>query len=106
VHGQAAAARALQAALGRLFALAEAYPQLKADKNFLELQTQLADIEDQLQMARRYYNGTVRDLNIAIQSFPDSLVAGALHFSPEPFFELDDPAARAAPEISFAKDKA
>ena len=105
-HGQAAAARALQAALGRLFALAEAYPQLKADKNFLELQTQLADIEDQLQMARRYYNGTVRDLNIAIQSFPDSLVAGALHFSPEPFFELDDPAARAAPEISFAKDKA
>jgi LemA protein len=59
VHGQAAAARALQAALGRLFALAEAYPQLKADKNFLELQTQLADIEDQLQMARRYYNGTI-----------------------------------------------
>ena len=55
---------------------------------------------------RRYYNGTVRDLNIAIQSFPDSLVAGALHFSPEPFFELDDPAARAAPEISFAMDKA
>jgi LemA protein len=62
VPGQAAAARALQAALGRLFALAEAYPQLKADKNFLELQNQLAEIEDQLQMARRYYNGTVRDL--------------------------------------------
>ena len=97
VHGQAAAARALQAALGRLFALAEAYPQLKADRNFLELQTQLAEIEDQLQMARRYYNGTVRDLNITIQSFPDNRSLPACsHFSPEPFFELDDPAARAA----------
>src|SRR5262245_5120141 len=105
VHSQAAAARALQAALGRLFALAEAYPQLKADKNFLELQDQLAEIEDQLQMARRYYNGTVRDLNIAIQSFPSSLIAGAMHFAPEPFFELDDPAARAAPQISFAASK-
>ena len=69
VQGQAVAAQAMQAALGRLFALAEAYPQLKADKNFLALQNQLADVEDQLQMARRYYNGTVRDLNIAIQTF-------------------------------------
>jgi LemA protein len=101
VPGQAAAARALQAALGRLFALAEAYPQLKADKNFLELQNQLAEIEDQLQMARRYYNGTVRDLNIEIQSFPSSLIAGAMRFTAAPFFELDD-AARAAPTISFA----
>jgi LemA protein len=104
VPGQAAAARALQAALGRLFALAEAYPQLKADKNFLELQNQLAEIEDQLQMARRYYNGTVRDLNIEIQSFPSSLIAGAMHFTPAPFFELDD-VARAAPTISFAASK-
>ena len=105
VHGQAAAARALQAALGRLFALAEAYPQLKADKNFLTLQDQLAEIEDQLQMARRYYNGTVRDLNVAIQSFPNSLVAGAFHFEPAAFFELDDPAARAAPQVSFEPGK-
>jgi LemA protein len=104
VPGQAAAARALQAALGRLFALAEAYPQLKADKNFLELQNQLAEIEDQLQMARRYYNGTVRDLNIEIQSFPSSLIAGAMHFAPAPFFELDD-ATRAAPTVSFAASK-
>ena len=104
VPGQAAAARALQAALGRLFALAEAYPQLKADKNFLELQNQLAEIEDQLQMARRYYNGTVRDLNIEIQSFPSSLIAGSMHFAPAPFFELDD-AARAAPTISFEPSK-
>jgi LemA protein len=104
VPGHAAAARALQAALGRLFALAEAYPQLKADKNFLELQNQLAEIEDQLQMARRYYNGTVRDLNIEIQSFPSSLIAGAMHFAPAPFFELDD-AARAAPTVSFTASK-
>jgi len=104
VRGHAAAARALQAALGRLFALAEAYPQLKADKNFLELQNRLAEIEDQLQMARRYYNGTVRDLNIEIQSFPSSLIANVLHFTPAPFFELDE-AARAAPSISFAASK-
>ena len=71
VPGQAAAERELQGSLARLIALAEAYPDLKADKNFLKLQEQLAEIEDQLQMARRYYNGTVRDLNIAIQSFPE-----------------------------------
>ena len=70
----------LQGSLGRLIAVAEAYPELKADQNFLELQEQLAEIEDQLQMARRYYNGTVRDLNIAIQSFPDVLVARPLGF--------------------------
>ena len=77
VHGQAAAARALQAALGRLFALAEAYPQLKADRNFLELQTQLADIEDQLQMARRYYNGTIALILFSFSGQAES----SLHFS-------------------------
>jgi LemA protein len=66
VSGQASAARALQASLGKLFAVAEAYPELKANKNFLALQQQLADIEDQLQMARRYYDGTVRNLNIIL----------------------------------------
>ena len=75
-------------------AVAEAYPQLKADKNFLDLQDQLAEIEDQIQMARRYYNGTVRNLNISIQSFPDVLLARALGFKEEPFFELDDRARR------------
>src|SRR5262252_7454088 len=69
VGSQASAERGLQASLGKLLAVAEAYPDLKADKNFLDLQQQLADIEDQLQMARRYYNGTVRNLNIAVQSF-------------------------------------
>ena len=71
VQGKAAAEGALQRSLGKLFAVAEAYPQLKADQNFRELQTQMAELEDQLQMARRYYNGTVRDFNISIQVFPE-----------------------------------
>ena len=102
VHGQAAAEQALQGSLRQLFAVAEAYPELKADRNFLDLQHQLAEVEDQLQMARRYYNGTVRNLNISIQSFPNNVLAGALGFKPEPFFELDDRAAAAAPTIAFA----
>jgi LemA protein len=101
VGGQAAAEQALSGSLGRLMALAEAYPQLKADKNFLDLQDELASIEDQIQMARRYYNGTVRNLNISIQSFPDVLLARALGFKEEPFFELEDRADAAAPKVAF-----
>ena len=101
VSRRASAENALQGALGRLFAVAEAYPELKADKNFLALQQQLAEIEDQLQMARRYYNGTVRNLNISIQSFPDNLVAGVLGFRELPFFELEDRAQAASPTIAF-----
>src|ERR1700756_3969083 len=100
VQGQAAAEQALHGALGRLFAVAEAYPELKANKNFLDLQQQLAGIEDQLQMARRYYNGTVRNLNIAIQSFPSNLLAGPLGFRAEPYFELDDRSEAAVPGIA------
>ncbi len=105
VPGQAAAERALQGALGKLFALAEAYPALKADKNFLKLQTELAEIEDQIQMARRYYNGTARDLNIAIQSFPNSLVARPFGFREEPYFELGDGNDAAAPQVAFQEAK-
>jgi LemA protein len=101
VARRASAESALQGALGRLFAVAEAYPELKADKNFLALQQQLAEIEDQLQMARRYYNGTVRNLNISIQSFPDNLVAGMLGFRELPFFELEDRAHAATPTVAF-----
>jgi LemA protein len=100
VRGQAVAEQALQGSLGRLFAVAEAYPDLKANKNFLELQQQLAEIEDQIQMARRYYNGAVRNLNIGIQSFPNLLLARPLGFREEPFFELDDRAQAAAPQVS------
>ena len=102
VGRQATAEQGLQASLGRLLAVAEAYPELKADKNFLALQEQLAGIEDQLQMARRYYNGTVRNLNIVIQSFPSNLLAGMLGFREEPYFQLDDRSEAAAPAIAFA----
>jgi len=101
VTGQAAAEKALVGSLGKLMAVAAAYPQLKADKSFLELQTQLAEIEDQIQMARRYYNGAVRNLNISIQAFPGVLVARPLGFREEPFFELEDRAQAAAPQIAF-----
>lgn len=102
VSGQAAAERALQGSLGRLLALAEAYPDLKADQNFRKLQDQLAEIEDQLQMARRYYNGTVRDLNVAVHSVPDLIVARLAGFTPRPFFEIDDGDA-IAPQVEFSR---
>jgi LemA protein len=105
VGRQATAEQGLQASLGKLLAVAEAYPELKADKNFLALQEQLAGIEDQLQMARRYYNGTVRNLNIVIQSFPSNLLAGMLGFREEPYFQLDDRSEAAAPDIAFAAPK-
>jgi len=101
VSGQANAERALSGSLGKLMALAEAYPDLKANQNFLELQKQLAEIEDQIQMSRRYYNGAVRNLNISIQSFPDVVVARSLGFREEPFFELDNRSEAAAPQIGF-----
>jgi LemA protein len=101
VSAQASAEQGLQASLGKLFAVAEAYPELKADKNFLALQQQLAEIEDQLQMARRYYNGTVRNLNTAIQSFPANVFAGVFGFHEQPFFELDDRGQASVPGVSF-----
>jgi LemA protein len=100
VGGQATAENALQGPLVRLFAVAEAYPDLKANKNFLDLQQQLAEVEDQLQMARRYYNGAARNLNIGIQSFPAVLLARPFGFREEPFFELDDRSQATAPQVS------
>ncbi|WP_308561620.1 LemA family protein [uncultured Klebsiella sp.] len=75
--------------LSRIFALAEAYPELKANENFLSLQQSLAEIEEQLQMSRRYFNGTVRDYNILVESFPSLLLARLFNFRAELFFELD-----------------
>jgi len=94
---------AIAAAIGRVFAVAEAYPQLRASENFQSLQKDLADVEDQIQLARRYYNGAVRDFNVSIEQFPSSLVAGWGGFKPAPFFQLDDAADRAAPKVSFAQ---
>lgn len=105
IDGQATAERALSGSLGRLMAVAEAYPELKADKNFLELQRQLAEIEDQIQMSRRYYNGAARNLNISIQSFPDVLVARALGFNEVPYFELDNRAQGEVPQIALSGGK-
>ena len=106
VGGQANAERALSGSLGKLMAVAEAYPELKANQNFLELQKQLSETEDQIQMSRRYYNGAVRNLNISIQSFPDVIVARALGFREEPFFELESRAEAAVPQIGFPGGKA
>ncbi len=102
VAGRANAENALSGALGRLFAVAENYPDLKASGNFLDLQKELTALEDDLQMARRYYNGAVRNLNVLVQSFPSSLVASTFGFSARQFFELADAAERAPPQVGFA----
>ena len=92
--------------LGRLFAVAEAYPELKANTNFLQLQDQLSSIEGELQSARRYYNATVRDLNSSIQSFPPVLIARPMGFTEEPFYQDEDPAIQSVPKVSFARPAA
>lgn len=86
-HG--AAENMLTGALKSIFAIAEAYPDLKANQNFLQLQNELADTENKIQAARRFYNGNVRDLNIKIITFPTNLIASSFHFSPKEFFELE-----------------
>jgi len=92
---------ALSRTLGNLFAVAENYPELKANQNFLDLQNKLAEIEDQIQMARRYYNGTVRNLNIAIETFPNSIIASKFGFKKREFFEIEDEGERALPKVEF-----
>ena len=92
---------ALTRSLVNLFALAEAYPDLKASQNFLDLQDDLAEIENEIQMARRYYNGTVRNLNISIETFPSNLVAERFRFEKADFFEIEDAADREVPEVKF-----
>jgi len=103
VAEQSAVGQAMTAALGRLFSVAEAYPQLKADANFRDLQDKLAAVEDEIQMARRYYNGAVRNLNTMIESFPSNLVANFFKFQKAEFFEIGDAAAREVPKVDFKK---
>ena len=91
----------LTQALRGLFALAESYPDLKASANFQSLQASLAEIEDSVQSARRYFNAVVRDLNTSIQEFPSNLVAGFFQFRPRGYFELDRPEERKVPTVSF-----
>jgi len=90
IGDQIQAEQALSAGLGRLFALAENYPDLKANTNFLELQRSLADIEDHLQNARRYYNAVVRDNNNYAETFPSVIVAQMFGFGKEAYFEVDE----------------
>ncbi|WP_028244878.1 LemA family protein [Pseudoclavibacter soli] len=95
---QAAVAEShLQGALKSLFAVAEAYPDLKANQNFLHLQQELVDTEDKIQASRRFYNGGVRELNTKIQTFPTNLIAGPFGFTAREFFEVADPSAIAEP---------
>lgn len=101
VEGRAQAEGLLGAALGRLLALAEAYPDLKANENFLELQRSLETIEGEIQMSRRYYNGAARDLNVKVESFPSNLIAGQFGFSKKPYFEITNEADRAVPTVKF-----
>ncbi len=98
---QEAAEAQLRGAMVNLFAVAEAYPQLKANENFLQLQSSLGEVEDSIQKSRRYYNAIVRDFNTAIQVFPGSLVAGIFGFKPREFFALEDEAQREAPKVKF-----
>ena len=87
--------------LRQLFALAEAYPDLKANQNFLELQEQLSEIEEQIQLSRRYYNGTARDMNILVQSFPSNLIASSFGFNKADYFEIELATERETPKVEF-----
>ena len=101
VEGRAQAEGALSQALGKLFALAEAYPDLKANENFAELQRSLESIEGEIQMSRRYYNGAARDLNVKVESFPSNLIANAFRFVKAGYFEITNEADRAVPQVKF-----
>jgi LemA protein len=88
--------------IGKVMAVAEAYPDLKASANFQSLQHDLAEIEDQIQLARRYYNGAVRDYNVMTEQVPSNIIANWFVFEKANFFEIEDPADRAVPEVSFS----
>ena len=91
----------LTQALRGLLAVAEAYPELKANTQFQSLQQSLSELEDALQNSRRYYNAVVRDLNTKIQSFPTNIIAGMFNFQQRQFFEIADPTERAVPNVKF-----
>jgi LemA protein len=96
----------LSQALGRLFAVAEAYPDLKANQSFLDLQAQLRDTEDKIAISRQVYNDTVLTYDNAIQVFPAVVLAGAFGFSKREFFEIEDASERTVPQVSFARPAA
>ena len=103
IDDKAKAENALSGTLKSLFAVAEAYPELKANTNFLSLQGELSDTENKIQAARRFYNGNVRDLNTKVESFPSNVIANMFHFDKMSFFELGDAdaAAKEPVEVKF-----
>ncbi len=101
IDEKAKAENVLTSALKSVFAIAEAYPQLRAVESFVQLQNELSDTENKIQAARRFYNGNVRDLNIRIEIFPSSIIAWMFHFEKQQFFELDDASEKAPVEVKF-----
>jgi len=101
VEGKQAAENQLNRSLLNLFALAEQYPELKANENFLSLQNELSDVESDIEKSRRYYNGTTRDYNILIDSFPSNIIAGMTNFSKAEFFEIDTDIEKQNPQVKF-----
>lgn len=101
VTGRAQMESVLGQAIGKVIALAEGYPDLKASDTFRNLQTALGAVEEDLQRARRYYNAAARETNIKVESFPSSLVAGQFGFTQHPYFEIDTPEDRAVPKVQF-----
>ena len=101
VEDQQAAENQLNKSLLNLFAVAEQYPELKANENFLDLQKQLSAIESDIEKSRRYYNGTTRDYNILIDSFPSNIIAKMTNFYKAAFFEIDTEAERENPQVKF-----
>lgn len=102
VAARGEAEASLSGALSRLFALAEAYPDLKANQNFLELQKALSATENEIQYARRYYNGAVRNLNVMVESVPSNLVAASFGFRSAAYFQIEEAGDRAVPQASFS----
>ena len=98
------AENALTGTLKTLFAVAESYPELKANQNFMDLQATLKEVEEKLQLSRRYYNATVRDFNTKIEIFPNNLIAGMFHFVRRNFFEIDNPEERNNVKVSFSDE--
>ncbi len=100
-HDKAEAENILTGTLKSLFAVAENYPDLKANQNFLELQRELSDTENKIQAARRFYNGNVMELNTKVDSFPSNIVAGMFNFGKREFFELEEEAAKEPVKVQF-----
>ena len=101
VQEQAEAENVLTAAIGRLFAVAEAYPELRASENFRQLQSELADVEGRIAIARQIYNDAVLSYDNALETVPTNVVAGMFNFEPRAYFEVDEPAVREAPSVRF-----